>query len=64
MINKKSSRILITLECEKCRLNLNKRKFGVSHYITSKNRKNTPKILNIFKFCKYCNKHVLHKELK
>lgn len=61
MIKKKSSRILITLECQQCRLiNHN----GVSRYLTSKNRKNNPKTLQLKKYCQYCNTHILHKELK
>jgi len=55
---------MITLECSECRKNTFKRANGVSRYLTSKNRRNTPDKLEISKFCRYCNKHTLHKETK
>jgi len=55
---------MITLECIECRENTNKRSAGVSRYQTSKNRRNTPDKLEISKFCRYCNKHTIHKEIK
>jgi large subunit ribosomal protein L33 len=61
MAKSKGPRIVITLEC---RQNENKRSNGVSRYLTSKNRRNTPDKLQISKFCKYCNKHTIHKETK
>ena len=64
MAKSKESRILITLECIKCRTNENKRTPGVSRYLSSKNRRNTPNKLEINKYCRYCNKHILHKEIK
>ncbi len=45
----------ITLVCSEC-----KRK----NYSTTKNRKNTTSRLELKKYCKWCNKHTLHKEGK
>jgi large subunit ribosomal protein L33 len=64
MAKSKGPRIMITLECSECRKNTFKRANGVSRYLTSKNRRNTPDKLEISKFCRYCNKHTLHKETK
>jgi large subunit ribosomal protein L33 len=60
----KGPRIYITIECTKCRTAINKRSRGVSRYLTSKNRRNTPEKLEISKYCKHCNTHTLHKETK
>lgn len=63
----KGARIVITLECE-CRNNTNsniiKRKKGIFRYTTTKNRRNTPGRLEINKFCPYCNRHTIFKEIK
>lgn len=64
MAKAKGARIIITLECTECRQNTNKRSNGVSRYTTKKNRKNTPDRLEIKKFCRFCNKHTTHKEIK
>jgi large subunit ribosomal protein L33 len=64
MVKKKSPRILITLECNKCRICLSKRSNGISRYLTSKNRRNTTQKIELKKFCCYCNMHVIHKEIK
>ena len=64
MAKNKGPRIIITLECSECRKNLAKRSPGVSRYLTSKNRRNTPDKLEISKYCRYCNKHTIHKETK
>ena len=45
----------IILVCSEC-----KRK----NYSTNKNRKNTTARLELKKYCKWCNKHTLHKEGK
>ena len=37
---------------------------GFTIYLTSKNRRNTPDKLEISKYCRYCNKHTVHKETK
>ena len=57
-----TKRILITIECTECRQNDNQRTPGVSRYLTSKNRRNTPDKLEITKHCRYCNKHTVHIE--
>jgi large subunit ribosomal protein L33 len=64
MVKNKGPRIMITLECEDCRLNKEQRTSGVSRYQTSKNRRNTTNKLEISKYCRYCNKHTAHKEIK
>lgn len=64
MAKSKGPRIAVTLECTECRQNGEKRSSGVSRYLTSKNRRNTPEKLEILKYCRYCNKHTNHKETK
>ncbi len=64
MSKTKGHRVLITLECGECRQNLIKRTLGVSRYLSSKNKHTTPAKLEMEKYCKYCNKHTTHKELK
>lgn len=64
MAKSKGPRIVITLECTECRQNDQQRTAGVSRYLTNKNRRNTPDKLQISKYCRYCNKHTLHKETK
>ena len=65
----KGSRIVITLECE-CRneqkndIKTTKRSNGISRYTTCKNKRNTPNRLEIKKFCTYCNRHKIFKEIK
>ena len=61
---RKGSRVIITLECTKCRKNENKRSNGVSRYTTVKNRRNTPDRIELKKFCRQCNTHQVHKEIK
>ena len=64
MTKSKSSRLIIILECTECRNNFTQRSEGVSSYCTQKNRKNTSERLELNKYCKYCNKHTNHKEIK
>ena len=64
MAKSKGPRISITLECIECKKNSSKRSLGISRYLTSKNRRNTTEKLEISKYCKHCNKHTTHKELK
>ena len=64
MIRGKKTRILIILECTECFSNLNQRSSGISRYLTKKNRYNTPERLKLSKYCKYCNKITIHKEIK
>lgn len=58
----KSPRKFITIECIDCRNNLLSK--GVSRYLTSKNKRNTPKKLEILKYCKFCKKRTIHREIK
>ena len=37
---------------------------GMSRYITTKNKKNTPDRVEMKKYCPFCRKHTLHKEAK
>lgn len=64
MAKNKGTRILITLECIECRSNLSKRSSGVSRYLKQKNRRNNPERLELKKYCPYCNKSTIHKEIK
>lgn len=64
MAKNKGPRTIVTLECIECRQQPEKRKPGVSRYLSSKNKRNTPEKLQISKHCKYCNKHTIHKETK
>nr|YP_009684555.1 ribosomal protein L33 [Pseudopedinella elastica]QDR24641.1 ribosomal protein L33 [Pseudopedinella elastica] len=64
MAKSKGTRLVITLECTECRSNETKRSAGVSRYTTKKNRKNTPERIELKKFCRYCNQHTNHKEIK
>nr|YP_009395590.1 ribosomal protein L33 [Vertebrata isogona]ARW64636.1 ribosomal protein L33 [Vertebrata isogona] len=61
----KGARVIITLECG-CRntTNSDQRKKGIMRYTTCKNKRNTPNRLEINKFCSYCNKHEVFKEIK
>ncbi len=60
MAKKKDARQTITLECTEAR------PLGQtpSRYTTSKNRKNTPKRLEIKKYNHFMRKHTVHKEIK
>jgi large subunit ribosomal protein L33 len=64
MAKNKGTRILITLECTECRSNTNKRSLGISRYLTQKNRRNNPERLELKKYCQYCNRQTIHKEIK
>ena len=57
---KKEARQVITLECTEARA-LGK---SPSRYSTMKNKKNTPKRLELRKYNKFLKRHTLHKELK
>jgi large subunit ribosomal protein L33 len=48
-------RELITLQCGEC-----KRR----NYTSSRNKKTQTERLEINKYCKFCRKHTLHKEVK
>ena len=61
----KDIRVRVFLECISCvQKSVNKKSTGISRYITQKNRFNTPSLLELKKFCRYCNKHTIHKEIK
>jgi len=62
MAKNKGPRTFITIECINCKTNKNKK--GVSRYLTFKNKRNTPEKLEIKKYCKFCNQHTIHKEIK
>nr|YP_004376532.1 ribosomal protein L33 [Ptilidium ciliare var. pulcherrimum]ADK89626.1 ribosomal protein L33 [Ptilidium ciliare var. pulcherrimum] len=64
MAKNKQIRVTINLECINCAQNLGKRCQGISRYTTRKNRRNTPIRLELKKFCRYCGKHTIHKEIK
>jgi large subunit ribosomal protein L33 len=64
MAKSKGVRIVVTLECTECRTNSEKRSPGVSRYTTTKNRRNTTNRLELKKFCRHCNSHTVHKEIK
>jgi large subunit ribosomal protein L33 len=57
---KKSSRVVITLECTEAR------KLGKtpSRYHSYKNKKNTPERIELKKYNKFLKKHTVHKEIK
>ncbi len=48
-------RIIIQLECTEC-----KRR----NYTTEKNKRNTPTKLELRKYCPWCRKHTVHREVK
>ncbi len=61
MAKKKGDRVQIILECTE------QKKSGVpgmSRYITTKNKKNTPKKMELKKYNPYLKKVTVHKEIK
>ena len=48
-------RIKLLLECKEC-----KRR----NYATEKNKRNTPNKLELRKYCPWCRKHTVHREVK
>lgn len=61
MAKKKGDRVQIILECTE------QKKTGVpgiSRYITTKNKKNTPKKMELKKYNPYLKKVTVHKEIK
>ena len=48
-------RTLVTLACTEC-----KRR----NYTTKKNKQNNPDRIEFKKYCKWCNKHTLHRETR
>nr|YP_009136622.1 ribosomal protein L33 [Viola seoulensis]YP_009584568.1 ribosomal protein L33 [Viola mirabilis]YP_009584650.1 ribosomal protein L33 [Viola phalacrocarpa]YP_009584734.1 ribosomal protein L33 [Viola raddeana]YP_009584818.1 ribosomal protein L33 [Viola websteri]YP_009927537.1 ribosomal protein L33 [Viola ulleungdoensis]YP_009996162.1 ribosomal protein L33 [Viola philippica]YP_010164415.1 ribosomal protein L33 [Viola japonica]YP_010173687.1 ribosomal protein L33 [Viola prionantha]YP_01023947 len=65
MAKGKDVRVRVILECTSCvRNNVNKKSTGISRYITQKNRHNTSSRLELKKFCPYCHRHTIHREIK
>ncbi len=48
-------RVRITMACTECKSR---------NYTTMKNKKNNADRLEMSKFCKFCNKHTVHRESK
>jgi len=57
---KKGNRVIVTLECTEAR------EIGASpsRYTTMKNKKNTPKRIELKKYNPFLRRHTLHRELK
>jgi len=58
---KKESRIQVILECTEHK---NSGMPGMSHYITTKNKKNTPGRIELKKYNPVLKKYTVHKEIK
>jgi large subunit ribosomal protein L33 len=58
---KKGNRVQVILECTEQK---ESGVPGISRYITTKNRKNTPERIELKKYNSYMNKYTLHKEIK
>ncbi len=58
---KKGNRVQVILECTEQK---ESGVPGMSRYITTKNRKNTPTRIELKKFNPYMRKYTLHKEIK
>ena len=58
---KKGNRVQVILECTEHKQS---GMAGTSRYITTKNRKNTPEILEVKKFNSVLRKVTVHKEIK
>ncbi|HPY64531.1 MAG TPA: 50S ribosomal protein L33 [Bacillota bacterium] len=52
---KPGARERITLACSECKQR---------NYNTKKNKMHTPEKVELSKFCKFCNKHTIHRETK
>jgi len=57
---KKGNRVIVTLECTEAR------EIGASpsRYTTMKNKKNTPKRMELKKYNPFLRRHTVHRELK
>nr|QUG10505.1 ribosomal protein L33 [Hymenophyllum polyanthos]QUG10592.1 ribosomal protein L33 [Hymenophyllum wrightii] len=65
MTKSKDARVTISLECTECiQKETDDRFAGIFRYTTQKNRRNTPTRLELNKYCPYCYKNTIHKELK
>ena len=58
---KKGNRVQVILECTEHK---NRGKLGISRYITTKNKKNTPDRIELKKFNPILKKMTVHKEIK
>ena len=58
---KNAARQVIHLECTEQR---GSNVSGMSRYTTQKNKKNTPKRLEVMKYNPYLRRHTLHREVK
>ena len=58
---KKGNRVQVILECTEQKQSGVP---GMSRYITTKNKKNTPDRLELNKYCPFCRKHTVHNETK
>lgn len=61
MAKSKGNRVQVILECTEHRAS---GVAGMSRYITTKNRKNTPERIELKKYNKYLKKYTIHKEIK
>jgi large subunit ribosomal protein L33 len=48
-------RVAVTMACTTCKQR---------NYITNKNKKTNPDRMELKKFCKHCNEHILHRETR
>nr|YP_009967448.1 ribosomal protein L33 [Typhonium blumei]QIS89619.1 ribosomal protein L33 [Typhonium blumei] len=65
MAKGKDVRVIVLLECTSCVQNDATKEFpGVSRYITQKNQHNTPSRLELKKYCCYCKKYTIYREVK
>jgi len=58
---KKGNRVQVILECTEHKAS---GKPGISRYITTKNKKNTPERLELRKYNPILKKYTIHKEIK
>jgi large subunit ribosomal protein L33 len=58
---KKGNRVQVILECTEQK---NTTVPGMSRYVTTKNRKNTPTRIELKKFNPFLRKYTVHKEIK
>ena len=58
---KKGNRVQVILECTEQK---ESGVAGMSRYITTKNKKNTPDRLELSKYCRFCKKHTVHRETR
>lgn len=61
MSKKKGNRIQVILECVE---HMTTGIPGISRYITTKNKKNTPNRIELKKYNHILRKHTIHKEIK